>query len=270
MLNNLYKHEFKALLMWFVPLWLGVFVICMLCKLTYVSADLMDVGTSSDIVYSVSVIIRSGSSALCFLALSALLYLTLGIIVVRFYKNIFSGEGYFTMCIPVTAGQHHVCKMVCACICALVSVIVGTISLEIFSINLVGQQYSFLDLFFGIFFDADFFKIAVLIELIIGVFVFIIYKVAYLYVSVVFGQKFKNKIGGAIISYLLIQLIVSVFVGILCMGASVIIAATSHYIQYSKILVHVFLIGYILVYSGITTAFIAITQNHLKNRFNLE
>lgn len=104
MLNNLYKHEFKALLMWFVPLWLGVFVICMLCKLTYVSADLMDVGTSSDIVYSVSVIIRSGSCALCFLALSALLYLTLGIIVVRFYKNIFSGEGYFTMCIPVTAG----------------------------------------------------------------------------------------------------------------------------------------------------------------------
>lgn len=160
--------------------------------------------------------------------------------------------------------------MVCSCICALVSVIVGTISLEIFSINLVGQQYSFLDLFFGIFFDADSFKIAVLIELIIGVFVFIIYKVAYLYVSVVFGQKFKNKIGGAIISYLLIQLIVSVFVGILCMGASVIIAATSHYIQYSKILVHVFLIGYILVYSGIATAFIAITQNHLKNRFNLE
>lgn len=267
MLKNLYKHEFKALLMWFIPLWIGVFAISVLCKLTYASASLIDVGASSEIIYNASIIMRSGSCALCFLALSALLYLTLGVIVIRFYKNIFTGEGYFTMCIPVTAGQHQVCKMVCGCLCMLVSVIVGAISLEIFSIDLL-DGHSFFQVFFALFHNPDAFKVLFFIELFILLPVLIIYNVSYLYAAVVFGQKFKNKIGGTIISYLLIHFIISILFSVLTFIVSIIFAALSD--QNGKILILVLMAGCILVYAGIATAFISITQDHLKNRFNLE
>lgn len=269
MLKNLYKHEFKALLMWFIPLCVGVFVISVLCKLTYASASLIDADTSSNIINNAAIIICSGSCALCFLALSALLYLTLGIVVIRFYKNIFSGEGYFTMCIPVTAGQHQVCKMVCGCLCMLVSVIVGAISLEIFSIDLL-DGHSFFQLFFALFHNPDAFKVLFFIELLIMLPVLIIYNVSYLYAAVVFGQKFKNKIGGTIISYLLIHLIISVLISVLTFIVSIIFTVLSQHIQNSRIIMLVLMAGCILVYSGIATAFISITQAHLKNRFNLE
>ena len=48
---------------------------------------------------------------------------TLWIIVSRFYKNMYTNEGYLTLSLPVTADQHLFCKLLTAVCCSVIAVL---------------------------------------------------------------------------------------------------------------------------------------------------
>lgn len=65
----------------------------------------------------------SSSTAIFIIACIVTLVATVALCIARFYKNMFTGEGYLSFTLPVTVHQHIWAKLLSAIICALVSVV---------------------------------------------------------------------------------------------------------------------------------------------------
>ncbi|WP_251212181.1 hypothetical protein [Adlercreutzia murintestinalis] len=110
MLEKLFRTDFKALSRILLPLHLvvvGIGVLATFAGFAGYSLEGLDelFGAAGDQI----VTLLSGLAAL-FLALSMFLLFcacvtTFVVVVVRFYRNLFSDEGYLTLTLPVTAGQ---------------------------------------------------------------------------------------------------------------------------------------------------------------------
>ena len=94
------------------------------------------------------------------------------------------------------------------------------------------------------------------------------------YCAISFGQSFKNKIGGSVISYIIINLIfncISSFVSIFfSFGGSIL----SFIIDFDAIeplaLLHVLIMLSLLIEVGISAVFFAITSHRISKKLNLE
>ena len=144
MLKKLYKHEFKALLRWLVFVWIGVIALavlnrCSTALLQWYTEERLDAGLGSqmeDIAQALIVnkLLTSLTTTLTVIyALGAVagMIISYGLVVVRFYKNLFTSEGYFTFSIPVSPVQHIWCKLICGMAMILASTVVVIISLII-------------------------------------------------------------------------------------------------------------------------------------------
>ena len=65
----------------------------------------------------------SSSTAIFIIACIVTLVATVALCIARFYKNMFTGEGYLSFTLPVTVHQHIWAKLLSAIICALVSAV---------------------------------------------------------------------------------------------------------------------------------------------------
>ena len=68
---------------------------------------------------------------LYFIIVSAASFATSIVIVVRFYKNLFSGQGYLTRTLPVTSGQHLLAKTISGSIWVIVNFLATILSVVI-------------------------------------------------------------------------------------------------------------------------------------------
>ncbi len=101
MVKKLYKHEAEAYLRVWVPMQLILLGVALLARLI----QLFESNTTAyDII--------NGSSIFAFvLALLVSVGMTFVFSIVRFYKNLFTGEGYLTFTLPVTPTQHILVKL---------------------------------------------------------------------------------------------------------------------------------------------------------------
>lgn len=73
--------------------------------------------------------LASGSSvALFVVAVMTALIMTMFVGVIRFYKNLFTGEGYLSFTLPVTPKQHLWVKSTTAVVCTLITLVVILVS----------------------------------------------------------------------------------------------------------------------------------------------
>ena len=132
MVKKLLKHEFvyyARTLCLFLPIVLVMGVITRVFQLFDMENDVVFLAlTSSSVLFSLS----------C----AALLILTTATCVIRFYKNLYSSEGYLTLTLPVTAGQHIFAKLLSALLTQ------GVCLLTVFSAGCIAFPSD--DSFFGV------------------------------------------------------------------------------------------------------------------------
>lgn len=134
------------------------------------------------------------------------------VIAIRFYKNLFSDEGYLSNTLPVTRGMHLLSKTITGwiwgiidilCICLAIYVLIPTSVSEMFMAN----QSEFLSTFgFPGLSNFKFFIIYMIAASCVGV----ISSIIMIYASVAIGQLFSNHhILGAVVSYFAISTVIS-------------------------------------------------------------
>lgn len=100
MVKKLFKHEFIAMAKFLLPVYIVLPCIALLGRI-------IQFFENDSVIYN----IVYGSSSLFFgIGLFATIFLTGIFSIVRFYKNLFSSEGYLSFTLPVTPAQHLTVK----------------------------------------------------------------------------------------------------------------------------------------------------------------
>ncbi len=207
MLGKLLKYELKATARWFLPLYIALIVLTLLNKLTMV-IDLPDF-----IVFNILEVLLILFYVLLIIFTSLA---TMILLVVRFYKNLFTDEGYLTHTLPTKPSTQLNCKILSGCIWTVSSFFMQIISLLILFAG-EGLFAEVADLFSEM---GDFLKaaglfdnaIVTLIIFAITLLISLFYSLLMMYCSVSVGSLFsQHKIIGAIVVYFIINFVVQLF-----------------------------------------------------------
>lgn len=196
MLRKLYKHEFNALARSLWPVYLGLLALSVFNRvfLTFGESDNKIINTISNSIMMFYV-----------LGILAIFTVSIVIVVVRFYQHLMTSQGYLSFTLPVKVSSHIICKLVCGTIAILLSAVAVILSLMIISIgtnqialaiDAIAMAYTQGAAIFGAF---------RMVLFTVGVVVLIIVTTAagllIAYGAIALGQQFKNRIGGAVLSF---------------------------------------------------------------------
>ena len=123
MVKKLFKHETVAWLRGMLPMYAILLGVALLGRIVQIFEDSSSTPyniffTSSTVVYCITIIV-------C-MVMTAIFCIT------RFYKNLFTSEGYLSFTLPVTTANHLLTKLITALLFSLVSLAVIFISFFIF------------------------------------------------------------------------------------------------------------------------------------------
>lgn len=229
-------------------------------------------GTAYNIVF--------GSTVFAYVvSIIAAMLLSLIVAVSRYYKNLFTGEGYLSFTLPVTPAQHIWVKLIAALMFTVLSVIAIALSLSIitagdFFIELIkaaGYMLSKLYEKYGI--NIVFYAIEILVLAI----VMVAYSLMTFYSSITIGQTFKkNRVLAAVGVYFGYYFLTQI------LGTIVIVIVTVFYdalnlqaianliYRHPEASIHVILCLITLFYLIVGTAFFLIDRYIIRNKLNLE
>lgn len=201
MVKKLLKHEF----LYYVRS-LFLFEGILLC-IAVLNRVLLNI-ESDDILFE---IVSTSLMALATLGCFACFILAFVMIVVRFYKNLFSAEGYLTFTLPVTETQHLFAKLIAAFV-ALLSAIIVAIGYwmiiladeELFSeINFAISQF-----FLSVSVVEGWHIILFAVEVVLVVVLALSSSILYYYTCIALGQatKIKNRILASVGIYFLFNI----------------------------------------------------------------
>ena len=221
------------------------------------------------------------STAMFIIASIALIVLSTVISVVRFYKNMYSSEGYLTFTLPVTNHQHLLVKlcvaMVCQAACFItVFLALGIASFEVvdgFNIfKLVGYLFDYLFSSYGTA-NALFYIIEGIFILFFGsAFSFLLY-----YACITVGQTAKKNrilmaVGAYFIYYVATQVISTVLVMIVTLlGLSGSLDVIFEWIaEHPMEMLHIYMTVGAIVYAAFAVAGYFVTHSIMTKKLNLE
>ena len=260
MLKKLYKYELYSLFRNLLPIYAAVLGFALLSRLTLlIKTDnpLLQIPAGiSTTVYAFSII--------------AVFVVGMVVVVMRFYKNLLSGEGYLTFTLPFTATQHIVCKLLCgvldfiAVIASLLIMGAGTeVLAEVFEVLKAGFKFAGEKLTAAqiISLTAEF-----IIAIIIGMF----QSLLMFYAAIAIGQQFKSRVGGAVVAYICLYAAVEVINTFIMIIGIAVFGSIEVDLTISVGTFQAFL-GLIAVYSLILAAvYFCITRHFLSKKLNLE
>ncbi len=118
MVKKLFKHEILAYLRVVIPVQIILLGVAVLGRIIqFFETDT----TAYDIV--------NGSSIFAFVvAIMVTLLMTTVFSIVRFYRNLFTGEGYLSFTLPVTPTQHLTVKLLTAALSQIVNIVVAVVA----------------------------------------------------------------------------------------------------------------------------------------------
>lgn len=265
MLGKLYKHEFRALFRGILPIYAALFGFSVLSRLTlFVNSDNTVFNTAKGFIAGGYV-----------LAIVAVFIVALVIVVARFYKNLFTSEGYLTLTLPVTPSNHIICKLICGIAVITLSFIAVFLSLCILGVGTDAME-TVLKLLPRMWTELKSYGIPVKImllcfEVLLLFLVSAATSLLMFYSAIAIGQQFRNKVGGAAIAYICIYAAVQMLSLILVLPATVTGAEKfNNYINGSVDSVCAFM-ALIIVYQLIlSTAYFLITRYIMTKKINLE
>lgn len=264
MLKKLYKYELYSLFRNLLPIYAAVLGFALLSRLTLLiktdNALLQIPAGISTTVYVFSVI--------------AVFVVGMVVVVMRFYKNLLSGEGYLTFTLPFTATQHIICKLLCGVLVIVIDFIAVILSLLIMgagtdalknifevlkaSIEIAGEKLTAAQI------------IAIAAEFIIAIIIGMFQSLLMFYAAIAIGQQFKSRVGGAVVAYICLYAAVQVINTFIMV---IVIAMFGSIEADMTITVGTFqaFLGLIAVYSlAFAAVYFCITRHFLSKKLNLE
>ena len=125
MVRKLFKHELEYYLRSLVPVYAVLGVVALVGRfIQFFEAET----TAYEIMHGSAVV-------MLVVAGMAAMFLSLLFAVVRFYKNMFSGEGYLTMTLPATPCQHLWVKLATAWLAVLVTFLAVILAVCVFTLG---------------------------------------------------------------------------------------------------------------------------------------
>lgn len=168
------------------------------------------------------------------LLIGAIAFATQLIIAMRFYKNLFSAEGYLTHTLPVTTGEHLLSKTISGCIWGIINVIFFHISILIvaatpYTIDLFVKNSFKIQSELGFTDESSSLSITGFLLLYLAVcLISVVTNIVLFYASIAIGQLiYSHKILGAVAAYFVISTVFS-FVALILMAFSGLLGASMH------------------------------------------
>lgn len=129
MLSKLIKHEFRALSRFLLPIHILLLVACLIGRFMFQAMAMMDLPNVILIVsfvflISIWIVVPCATSIL---------------IVVRYYKSLYTDEGYLTLTLPATRGQLLFSKAFAACVWSILDLAIVIAGLAI--VVIIPQVY---------------------------------------------------------------------------------------------------------------------------------
>lgn len=268
MLKKLYKHEFHSLFRSLLPIWAALIGFAVLSRLTFLT----------DLENDVLNIARGLSVTAYVLGIFAVFIVGLVIVVMRFYKNLLTHEGYLTFTLPFTPTQHIFCKLICGVVVIIIDFVVVICSLLVLGAGteILGEILS--DIRIALTALPEYFSAGqialisseVLLLLLLSPF----QSLLMFYAAMALGQQFKNKVGGAAISYICLYAAVQIITSLIMIPISFVTAGgmeeLDNLINNSVMYLSIFLLFLIVVSAVLSAAYFIITRHFLTKKLNLE
>lgn len=275
LLRRLYKYEFKALLRYLLPVWIALVGLALLDKISseLITNNLENLENVPTGLYTALVALAGSLSLLFFVGIYAAIIACFLLIAIRFYKNLYSSEGYFTMTMPFTATQHLVCKLICGALMLAASVAVAGLGLFIVSLGrTTGAEADIAQIISDIINSGTAGHVVLfIIELFLLGLSVLLGNLLCAYASVSLGQKFKNKTASAFGIYVGISFL---FGAVESVVASVLMvaffSANGVYQNASLNFFHLEIWAFIIMYAAMAAAGFVISYRSLKYKYNLE
>ncbi len=274
MLIKLLKHEINATRRIFLPLYGALLILTIFTKLV-LSLGAPDF-FSDNIATPIAIqVILSICFMLYLIAITALSIMTLVMIIQRFYKNLFTDEGYLMFSLPVKTWELVLSKLLVGLMWTLVCTVIIFITFFIFSLGTFSMmeltqtiQTAYTD--FAATFGSS--LNLLIFELILSSIVGVISSILMIYVSIAIGQLFSQhriiaSFGAYIGITIAIQIIVSIIMSVFMMlNINMVINQNQEIMQFF----HGFLNATTLFNVILSIGFYFTTQYIMKNHLNLE
>jgi hypothetical protein len=204
MLGKLFKHEMKAQARLLLPL-LGV-----LAALTIVDCIVFNLG-----IFKGALAIIPGFIAFAYgAAIVATIVVSSVIIILRFYKNLMSDEGYLMFTLPVKSHDLINSKLIASILWNTIcfSAVIASIGVVITATGHMTQVTDFFNLVINEFrLELGDSSTLFMIELIVMIFLSVLNSVLMIYVSIAIGQLFNgHKVLGSFGAYIVISIAVQI------------------------------------------------------------
>lgn len=273
MVKKLFKHEIKAYLRIMIPVYICLLAVALLGRvIQFFEADTIIysfVNGSSIFVYVVAILVCFGFSSV--------------FSIVRFYKNLFTGEGYLTFTLPVTPTQHLWVKLLTSLLFGFFSFIVTMVSIMVITAGdvlgeiakatayLLGKVVERLTL------EGWFHGLAYFLEGIILLFLTSCSGILLYYACIAIGQlSKKNRVlcaVGVYFGYYFITQIIGTVLGVAFtyMATTPVMDRIAEFISAHPIaFIHIILCAAIIFAAAISFVFFYITRRIMTKKLNLE
>lgn len=268
MLKKLYKHEFHSLMRSLMPIWAALLGFAALSRLTFF------LDYDNDILNTLKVL----SVTAYVFAIIAVFVVGLVIVVMRFYKNLLTHEGYLTFTLPFTPTQHIICKLICGVVVMIIDFIIVICSLLILGAGteILGEILSDIKMALTVLPEYLSAGQISLLSLEIGVLLLLspFQSLLMFYAAMAIGQQFKNKVGGAAIAYICLYAAVQIISTLMMIPLSLISAGgmdeLNELINNSVTYFSVFMLFMIVFSAALSTVYFVITRHFLTKKLNLE
>ncbi|MBE6761098.1 MAG: hypothetical protein E7551_02310 [Ruminococcaceae bacterium] len=273
MVKKLFKHEINAYLRVMLPVYIclgGVALLGRLIQLFEADTTIYAlVNGSSIFVYVISILVCFGFSTF--------------FSVVRFYKNLFTGEGYLTFTLPVTPTQHLLVKLLTSILFNFISTIAVWISFMIFTVgdvlNEVTKAFTYLcgKAVQTFAFDEWLHLSLYLLEFLVCIFLGACSGVLLYYVCIAIGQLSRKNRAlcavGVYFGYYFITQIIGTVLGVLLtvFATSPVMEKIGEFIEaHTTSFIHILLCSVIIIEVVISFVFFHITRKIMTKKLNLE
>ncbi|MBB2183679.1 hypothetical protein H0486_12420 [Lachnospiraceae bacterium MD1] len=216
MLGKLFKHEMKATARLLLPLYVVIVVLTIMDRIVL----------NLDVFEGIMFFIPGMLTTLYVISLIAIVVVTIVMLIIRFYKNLISDEGYLMFTLPVKTHQLINAKMFASTIWIIASIV--AVCTSVFALLITPNAFADIirelrRIFSEIISTLDANAALFYTELILLTLFSIINNILKVYMSIAIGQLLNRyKILGGIAAYIIINIVLQ-FIGtiLLVVGASV-------------------------------------------------
>ncbi len=269
MVRKLFKHEILAYLRAVLPIQMILIVVA-------AAGRVLQIFESDHIIYD----IIFGSAVFAFVVgcIGCVVY-NLVFAVIRFYKNLFSGEGYLSFTLPVTPTQHILVKLLTAFLFQMISVVIVLVSISIIT---AGDMFTEIMKAIGYMVsEAQSVTkgqlVFYILEFVLWLMVSSLTQILLYYTCVAIGQLFrKNRVlaavGTYVVYYFIMQILYTIFIAVFSVVSSrlpmeeIALYIAGHYLE----IIHWVLCGGFILTAITAGVYFLITHIMINKKLNLE